>query len=99
GHRLPTVRSLHRPHGALRTRLMLGVRSLAVLGEHRISIAPIGVGTLMCGAIGACGWVISLTDFLVAVGGRGGCPARISPGGWVIPGAIVRGAVSSVSAH
>src|SRR5271167_356065 len=84
GNTFATRRSLGRSHRPLRGGLMLGVGGVAVLGDDRTSVAPIGIGGLMRCSIGSRIWVVRLTNFLGAVSSRGRCAAGICTSGRII---------------
>src|SRR5271166_6791190 len=63
---------------------MLGVCGVAVLGDDRASVAPIGVGRLMRRRVGSGVWVVRLTNFLGAVSSRCRCATGIRASGRII---------------
>src|SRR5271166_5330035 len=76
---------------------MLGVCGVAVLGDDRASVAPIGVGRLMRRRVGSGVWVVRLTNFLGAVSSRCRCAAGIGSSGWIIGTASPCGPVRAIS--
>src|SRR5580692_6385457 len=84
GDPFATRRSLYRAHRPLGGGLVLGIGGVAVLGDDRTSVAPIGIGGLMRRSIGPGVWVVSLANFLGAVSSRGRCAASICSSGRIV---------------